>query len=944
MKPTTKSDSRVVTGTRSLNSSLIESLPLPLAQLYEAATFAKSPLQGFLDSFHLWEAGLRLMTISAVLEYQARRPANCPLPESLSRALHNLARPSLGHWRGLIRELLPAIVELGGSSEDHYASLGRLMSSTLPAEEWPGLARLQNLFQDRLVRSSKSGPIEPTERVNLRECFDLMVTLRNRMIGHAAIGRRDEAFYEDLWDTVLGGVEELLLRVDVLVGCRLVYVARVGLVGGVVEYEWSELAGLAPGELRKNDAPKREADHLEGERVYILAPGKVAPKLFRPAHPYLYFQEARRVFWMLAQVADEKEVELLSYTTGEAERLSGISEQSTSLNDSHRRQFAEDFRTFYSRLFGEESAMPSGDSVEAPPGGPRSPAEVGRPERFIDDFETMSEIHRTTHSVVYRAVQRSLHREVVLKVHSAVGNEESEIRFHREIQASAQVCHPHLARVYTSGLHRGRQFYYAMESVRGAPLDVLWDQIAARDLDQYLPPLAWGEIFELAAEAAEAKEILLVRPEPPTVEGAPIAASALPSKIGTAETPAAASSGDDFQRIAELAYQIAEAADALHGNKIIHRDIKPSNVILTSGGSRAVLVDLGSVKNLDASPLTEARAFIGTPRYASPEQVTDSRFVDVRTDVYAIGIILWEFLTLQPAFSGDPDQIGQQVVTRLLPVPHSLKPSVPLDLEAITLKCVQKDPGERYGTARELVEDLGRYLRGEEVMAHRATLSFQIRRWCRHNRKTLQIVGVAAMLVGIVFSGLIASLIYQNGQIRKIEEVSRKEAAIRAQEYNLQRHVIVRKVEAISRVKPRLDLTPPHPVELVTGAIPTVNNSAFKILEDNRVVDLRSWANDAHGAVTMTRRVRVFKEKEADEYVIEGRTSATDLIHRCIRPNPQTARLLHLHQEGDMGSQKMKIRRICIDVRDIPVNIDFEVEVVSTFIGSLLNPEERVVS
>src|SRR5262249_6164279 len=113
------------------------------------------------------------------------------------------------------------------------------------------------------------------------------------------------------------------------------------------------------------------------------------------------------------------------------------------------------------------------------------------------------------------------------------------------------------------------------------------------------------------------------------------------------------------------------------------------------------------------------------------------------------------------------------------------------------------------------------------------------------------------------------------------------------------------------------------------------------ILEDNRVVDLRGWANDLHGAVTMTRRVRVLKDNEADEYVIEGRTSGTELIHRCIRPNPQTARLLNLQQEGDLGTQKMKIRRIFIDVRDIPVNTEFEVEVVSTFIGSLLNPEDR---
>ena len=527
---------------------------------------------------------------------------------------------------------------------------------------------------------------------------------------------------------------------------------------------------------------------------------------------------------------------------------------------------------------------------------------------------------------------------MVLKVHSAVEDKDSQSRFDREVRIAARIMHPNLARVYTTGRHGGRDVYYAMESVRGVSLDHFWARFRGFGRREGVDPGQWRRTYEEAVEEAAKAEIPRDSAK----------SSATPDRAGDGEAgdsttivrqsplpdAPAASPAVYFGRVADLTRQLAEAAHALHQNGVVHRDIKPANVIVTAGGTRAVLVDLGSAKEPGPSDLTKDREFIGTPRYASPEQSTNPRTVAPRSDVYAIGVILWEWLTLEPAFAtSDADQVMQQVVTKLLPVPHTLRPDVPRTSRPSRCPCVQKDPDDRYPSARELADELRRFLDGSGVRAHRATWWFRARRWSRYHQKPLRIAILVAACVGVLFAVLVSYLGYQNWRLGLIEEERRQEDTVL-------RAGLFRHVNALTQAAPRFDLSPPHPVQEVDRADPALNPVDFHILEDRRVVDLRGWKPDGSGGVTMSRRLRVVKRRQVDKLILYGRTSADELIHRCVQPNPQTARLVHVRLPIKVGTKPMKERQIHVDVRDIEVNSEFDIVIMSTYRGACRDPEE----
>jgi hypothetical protein len=167
----------------------------------------------------------------------------------------------------------------------------------------------------------------------------------------------------------------------------------------------------------------------------------------------------------------------------------------------------------------------------------------------------------------------------------------------------------------------------------------------------------------------------------------------------------------------------AEAAHALHETGVVHRDIKPGNILMTPDGTHAVLMDLGLAQLADEMDrkLTRTREFVGTLRYASPEQVLAVAPVDRRSDVYSLGATLWELLTLRPLYGATEQTSSPELMQRIQtqePEPvRAYNPRVPRDLEAIVLKCLEKDPQRRYDTARKLADDVGRFLRHEPVQA-----------------------------------------------------------------------------------------------------------------------------------------------------------------------------------------------------------------------------------
>jgi serine/threonine protein kinase len=215
--------------------------------------------------------------------------------------------------------------------------------------------------------------------------------------------------------------------------------------------------------------------------------------------------------------------------------------------------------------------------------------------------------------------------------------------------------------------------------------------------------------------------------------------------------------GNYYRTVARLGLQAAEALDYAHRLGVVHRDIKPANLLLDERGNLWI-TDFGLAQFYADTGLTQTGDMMGTFRYMSPEQASGRAVVlDQRTDIYSLGVTLYELLTLERALPGTTrEQLLREIDAVEPRSPRSIDRAIPRELETILAKAIAKDPTDRYATAHALAEDLRRFLEDEPILARPPSLVNRAVKWVRRHRT----VAVAAVVVLVLAAaGLLASTV-----------------------------------------------------------------------------------------------------------------------------------------------------------------------------------------
>jgi eukaryotic-like serine/threonine-protein kinase len=534
---------------------------------------------------------------------------------------------------------------------------------------------------------------------------------------------------------------------------------------------------------------------------------------------------------------------------------------------------------------GVAETLPTPETgAPVPPSGPLA----------IPGYEILGELGFGGMGVVYKARQVKLNRLVALKVIRSGSHavQAERDRFRIEAEAVARLQHPGVVQVYEVGEHNGMPFY-ALEFCEGG------------SLDHHLG--------------------------------------------GTSQSP---------EQAAALVEVLARAVEAAHARGIIHRDLKPANILLSvvgsslsvakgleksrDNGQRTMdngfipkITDFGLAKLLDdGTGHTQSGAVLGTPAYMAPEQARGkSKNVGPAADIYSLGAILYECLTGRPPFRGETSLDTLSQVLNDEPVSPRRHQRCPRDLEAICLKCLEKDPPRRYSSAVDLADDLRRFLSGEPVQARRGGLLRSASRVFRRYRW-------AALVLGVALTAVAGTALFLGSRREPVPETD-PYAELRRQE--VEREVASRRRTAPLRTRSH----PPHVVAM--EQVPLPDNSAFEILDDDRVWDLRDWhpvlpdrKTEFISAATLSTRLRLKKLREAKEYVYQSRTSGAEVFPRCLS-HPDSFRVLIQKTPSHVGFEQTKTRQCVIDVSQIPLDKEFDLRFASTFWNSLQTDEDRWV-
>ena len=329
--------------------------------------------------------------------------------------------------------------------------------------------------------------------------------------------------------------------------------------------------------------------------------------------------------------------------------------------------------------------------------------------RHLGEYELVRELGRGGMGIVFEAKQEALGRYVAVKVlpGTAAYDDRTRQRFVREARIIARLRHPHIIPIHTVGEQDGVLFY-VMDLIRGT------------SLDQLKPP--------------------------DRVEG------------------------DGHARarwVARLGVQAAETLTYAHGEGILHRDVKPANFVLDQDG-KLWLTDFGLAKLMGDPSLTATGDCLGTLRYLAPEGLRGES--SVRSDVYGLGLTLYELLVGVPAFPETDRTRLLQLIAETNPIPpRHCDPTIPRDLETIILKASARDPADRYEAPTELAADLRRFLAAQGIRAHRTGLGVRLVRWVRHNPVFALVVATTILLALLLISFVGNALLTSSQTARRLE-------------------------------------------------------------------------------------------------------------------------------------------------------------------------------
>jgi WD40 repeat protein/tetratricopeptide (TPR) repeat protein len=446
------------------------------------------------------------------------------------------------------------------------------------------------------------------------------------------------------------------------------------------------------------------------------------------------------------------------------------------------------------------------------------PADAAVDSRRLGDYRILREIGRGGMGVVYEAEQESLGRRVALKVLSsgALLDPKQVRRFEREARAAAKLHHTNIVPVFGVG-HQNGHHYYVMQFIAGLGLDLVLEDLrrlrqandpssraaaaAPQAHDRHEPsprpvtqtrsgltavemarllmtgwfagdgPIPVGETVTdaVAAETGAA---------PPPVareDGPPVVSSLVALPRSSTLSPLSDSDRRFYQGVARIGVQVAEALEYANRQGVLHRDIKPSNLLLDGRGNVWV-ADFGLAKTAEADDLTHTGDILGTIRYMSPERFRGR--CDARSDVYSLGLTLYELAALRPAYdASDRHALIERVLHEEPERLRKLAPGVPRDLETIITKAMAREPALRYPTAGALAEDLRRFVEDRPIRARRVSAAERLARWCHRNPWLAGWVAVATLALLAVAA---VSFVYADRQTHHAAELARANQRITA--------------------------------------------------------------------------------------------------------------------------------------------------------------------